>query len=131
MPSLRSGITSGLGLCIRPYRYASQLVRRYHPPLEVAPGQRKTHVNSYRRQTVHQGKVYPEVTELPRGNELSRDHVNRPLETSLKVTTIIISFHKCKSVRRCQKLVSTKTNRTDSNLLLLKISIVFDILRKN
>ena len=26
-------------------------------PLEVAPGQRKTHVNSYRRQTVHQGKV--------------------------------------------------------------------------
>ena len=29
MPSLRSGITSGLGLCIRPYRYASQLVRRY------------------------------------------------------------------------------------------------------
>ena len=28
MPSLRSGITSGLGLCIRPYRYASQLVRR-------------------------------------------------------------------------------------------------------
>ena len=30
MPSLRSGITSGLGLCIRPYRYASQLVRRYY-----------------------------------------------------------------------------------------------------
>ena len=29
MPSLRQGITSGLGLCIRPYRYASQLVRRY------------------------------------------------------------------------------------------------------
>ena len=29
MPSLRSGITSGLGLCIRPYRYANQLVRRY------------------------------------------------------------------------------------------------------
>ena len=28
MPSLRSGITSGLGLCIRLYRYASQLVRR-------------------------------------------------------------------------------------------------------
>ena len=50
-----------------------------NPPLEVAPGQRKTHVNSYRRQTVHRGKVDPGVSELPRGNELSRDHVNRPL----------------------------------------------------
>ena len=29
MPSLRSGITLGLGLCIHPYRYASQLVRTY------------------------------------------------------------------------------------------------------
>ena len=33
--------------------------------------QRKTHVNSYRRQTVHQGKVDPGVSELPRDNELS------------------------------------------------------------
>ena len=49
-----------------------------NPPLEVAPGQRKTHVNSYRRQTLHRGKVDPGVSELPRGNELSRDHVNRP-----------------------------------------------------
>ena len=48
-----------------------------NPPLEVAPGQRKTHVNSYRRQTMHRGKVDPGVSELPRGNELSRDHVNR------------------------------------------------------
>ena len=40
--------------------------------LEVAPGQWKTHVNSYRRQTMHRGKVDPQ------GNELSRDHVNRP-----------------------------------------------------
>ena len=47
-------------------------------PLEVVPGQRKTHVNSYRLQTVHRGKVDPRVSELPRGNELSRDHVNRP-----------------------------------------------------
>ena len=45
-------------------------------PLEVAPGQRKTHVNSYRRQTVHRGKVDPWVSEF-RCNELSRDHVNR------------------------------------------------------
>ena len=51
-----------------------------NPPLEVAPGQRETHVNSYRRhQTMHRGKVEPGVSELPRGNELSWDHVNRPL----------------------------------------------------
>ena len=49
-----------------------------NPPLEVVPGQRKTHVNSYSRQTVHRGKGDPGVSELPRGNELSRDHVNRP-----------------------------------------------------
>ena len=54
-----------------------------NPPLEVAPGQRKIHVNSYRRQTVHRGKVDPGVSELPRGNELSRDHVNRPLDSEL------------------------------------------------
>ena len=51
-----------------------------NPPLEVAPGQRKTHVNSYRRQTVHRDKVDPGVSELPQGNELSQDHVNKPLE---------------------------------------------------
>ena len=28
---------------------------------------------------MHRGKVDPGVSELPRGNELSRDHVNRPL----------------------------------------------------
>ena len=47
-------------------------------PLEVAPGQREIHVNSYRRQTIHRGKVEPGVSELPRGNEVSREHVNRP-----------------------------------------------------
>ena len=47
-------------------------------PLEVAPRQWKTHVNSYRRQRVHRGKVDPGVSELPWGNELSRDYVNRP-----------------------------------------------------
>ena len=50
-----------------------------NPPLEVAPGKRITHVNSYRRQTAQRGKVYHGVSELPGGNELSRDHVNRPL----------------------------------------------------
>ena len=53
-----------------------------NPPLEVAPGQRKTHVNSYRRQTVHWGKVDPGVSELPQDNGLSQDHVNRPLFSS-------------------------------------------------
>ena len=42
------------------------------PPLEVAPGQGEIHVNSYRRQTMYRGKVDPGVSELPRGNELSR-----------------------------------------------------------
>ena len=30
---------------------------------------------------MHRGKVDPGVSELPWGNELSRDHVNRPLVT--------------------------------------------------
>ena len=47
-------------------------------PPEVAPAQGQIHVNSYRRQTMHRGKVDPGVSELPRGNELSREHVNRP-----------------------------------------------------
>ena len=38
-------------------------------------------MNSYSRQTVHRGKVGPGVSELPQGNELSRDHVNRRYET--------------------------------------------------
>ena len=49
-----------------------------NPPLEVAPGQGEIHMNSYRHQTMHRGKVDPGVSELPRGNELSRNHVNRP-----------------------------------------------------
>ena len=48
------------------------------PPREVAPGLGEIHVNSYRRQTMHRGKVDPGFSELLRGNELSRDHVNRP-----------------------------------------------------
>ena len=49
-----------------------------NPPLKVASGQGEIHVNSYRRQTMHRGKVDPRVSELPRGNELSQNHVNRP-----------------------------------------------------
>ena len=51
-----------------------------NPPVEVALGQRKTNVNSYRCQIMHRGKVDPKVSELPQGNELSLDHVNRPLK---------------------------------------------------
>ena len=59
-------------------RWVTQCCTTGNPPLEVALGQRKTHVNSYRHQTMHQGKVDPGVSELSWGNELSRDHVNRP-----------------------------------------------------
>ena len=38
-----------------------------NPPLEVAPEQGEIHVNSYRRQKMHRGKVDPGVSELPRG----------------------------------------------------------------
>ena len=47
-----------------------------NPPLEVAPGQGEILVNSYRPCT--EEKLTPGVSELPRGHELSRDHVNRP-----------------------------------------------------
>ena len=50
-----------------------------NPLLEVAPGQRETHVNSYRCWTVHRGKGDSGVSELPPGKELYRDHVNRLL----------------------------------------------------
>ena len=33
---------------------------------------------------MHRGKVDPGVSELPRGNELSRDHVNRPLDPKIE-----------------------------------------------
>ena len=36
-----------------------------NPLLEVAPGQRKTHVNSYKRQTVYRGKVDPGAMSCP------------------------------------------------------------------
>ena len=49
------------------------------PASRSCPGATKNS-HSYRRQTMHRGKVDPGVSELPRGNELSRDHVNRSLE---------------------------------------------------
>ena len=57
----------------------SRCCTKGNPPLEVALRQQDTHVNSYRRQTEHRGKVDPGVSEFPLGSVLSRDHVNRPL----------------------------------------------------
>ena len=36
---------------------------------------------------MRRGKVDPGVSKLPQGNELSRDHVNRPLDTGASVYT--------------------------------------------
>ena len=65
-----------------------------YPPHKAALGQRKTRVNSYRHQTVHRGKVDPGVSELPQGNELSRDHVNRLLGAEDFFLVILINL-KC------------------------------------
>ena len=46
--------------------------------VQLFTGQRKTHVNCYRGQTVHQGKVDLGVSELLRGNKLPWNYVNRP-----------------------------------------------------
>ena len=73
------------------YMEKSCLGKAGYPPLEVALGQRKTHLNSYRRQTMHLGKVNPGVSELPWGNELSRDHVNRPLASCMETTELQIN----------------------------------------
>ena len=43
---------------------------------------------------MHRGKVDPGVSELPWGNELSRDHVNRPLMAIFQVFNQI-SEEKC------------------------------------
>ena len=55
------------------------VVQRVTHLSKLPRGNDKTHVNSNKRQTMHRGKVDPGVSELPRGIELSRDHVNRPL----------------------------------------------------
>ena len=39
---------------------------------------------------MQRGKVDPGVSELPRGNELSRDHVNRPLLASVSFWPLLI-----------------------------------------
>ena len=54
---------------------------------------------------MHRGKVDPEVSELPWGNELSRDHVNRPKLHHLK---IVPKFSTCKKFYR--KALPFETN---------------------
>ena len=44
-------------------RRVTQCCTTGNPPREVAPGQRKTRVNSYRRQTMHRGKDDPGATK--------------------------------------------------------------------
>ena len=80
-----------------------------NPPLEVAPGQRKTHVNSYRHQTVHRDKVDPRVSELPQCNELCRDHVNTPIICSPRKSWV--NFKK----QRFQKKIKRFSYETEIN----------------
>ena len=49
---------------------------------------------------MHRGKVDPGVSELPRGNELSRDLVNRPSSSTLK--------HKIRWLSLSQKTIHNK-----------------------
>ena len=41
---------------------------------------------------MHRGKVDPGVSELPRDNELSRDHVNRPLGKSQELPDKLVAM---------------------------------------
>ena len=63
-------------------------------PREVVPGQRKTHENSNRLQTIDRGKVNPRATDLPRVKQLPQVHVIKYLEPMLTVT--LCSLHESK-----------------------------------
>ena len=47
---------------------------------------------------MHRGKVDPEASELPWGNELSRDHVNRPLVLESNCLDLIFDAPTCEKV---------------------------------
>ena len=100
-------------------RRVTRCCTKGNPPFDVAPGQRKTHVNSCRRQTVHRGKVDPGVSELPWGNELSREHVNSPLKSGFHIV-VAIAKHVCDDANRILKL-STAGNSLKS---LWKINVL-------
>ena len=94
----------------------SYLAKVGYPPLEVGPEQRKTHVNSYRRQTVHRGKVDPGVCELPRDNELSRDHVNRPW-------TLLFPIQSEEAIGRVSLILIMLTSSSNSSFERCNISL--------
>ena len=59
---------------------------------------------------MHRGKVDPGVSELPRGNELSRDHVNRPIHygsidrTKKRNCSLYLAHHCCLTDRLAEML---------------------------
>ena len=52
---------------------------------------------------MHRGKVDPGVSELPRGNELSRDHVNRPLFIDLFISMVFIKMLQTKTAMNASR----------------------------
>ena len=60
---------------------------------------------------MHQGKVDPGVSKLPQGNELSRDHVNRPLWTLQRMSMVIGNF--CLTESPLTLLIPVKRDLTD------------------
>ena len=60
------------------YLSKAGLVQRVTRLSKLPRDNKNTSMHSYRRQTVHQSKVDPGVSELPWGNEMHWDHVNRP-----------------------------------------------------
>ena len=49
---------------------------------------------------MHRGKVDPGVSELPRGNELSRDHVNRPLHCAIyRPDSFVLMLRYCANLK--------------------------------
>ena len=67
---------------------------------------------------MHRGKVDPGVSELPRGNELSRDHVNRPLV--LKKAKIMTS-HEGLILRRNMAENSKNVSTSQSKISMFMI----------
>ena len=58
--------TLALGQLLRSVHMKKSYIGKVgYPPLEVAPVQQKTHVNSDRRQTLHRGKVTPGSVSCP------------------------------------------------------------------
>ena len=83
-----------------------------NPPPEVVLGQRKTHVNSYRRSTMYRGKVDNGVSEL------SWDHVNRPQRTSRILQNNSSGFS---SYEQTQNSLSIRNHRERKTTLIKNV----------